>query len=517
MIRTRRALLATPLVLSLLLMAGAAQADCPAGSGIEIPFLTDSELSCQNHTYNATVEYLGTIVDSRQDCFLQEINGKFVRENVDCLGTLALGGTGDDDTDDRLRKAEATLTRRILTHCVGVELINLGFPGFCPDPDEPPYDTFDHVQCLMDSSKALTQFILDTEHPTTPPPGPGSLDLRERVCSDFVARSSANMTRGEIHERSKCLFKQLQGNESEDTDCRRELDPQDPDTGRLFTDNRVIEFHNLVLRGIANHCPIIDLDALGFPHRCEYPPATAFPLPELVECMYHFHHTDIFRFVDILFPCSTDCGNARLDREEGCDDGDIESQQGDLCRNNCTRVACGDPTDDGVRNITDALFILRAAVGLQSCALQICDVDSSLKITTADALRSLMFSVGLPVELFCPELSLTCGNGFLEELEECDDGDTDFERGQYCNATCQLLQCGDPNDSGQRNLLDAVFIIGAAVGNNFCDFAVCDLTGNGIINSTDALRSLMNSVLLPVRFRCPDAPETPLPPDPDDL
>ncbi len=481
------------------------QADCPAGSGIEIPLLTDPELRCQKYTYNATVEFLGANIDARQDCYLRETDRQFIREDVDCNASLADGGTGDEKTDNRLRAAEAAMTRKILTHCVNVDLRNLGYPGFCPDPDGGIYEAFDHNICLQDVSRSLVEFIMDVEHP----PFPGFLELNERVCGDFLARSSANMTRAEIDHRGRCLLKQLQRLEDEETDCRRELDPQRPDTGRNPTDERVVEAHNSVLRGIANHCPVIDLEAIGFPHRCSFTGPSQFPLPALVECMFDFHHQEIFRVLDILFPCSTDCGNAILDPEELCDDGDNEFAFGDFCRRNCTSVACGDPNDSGQVNATDALFVLRTAVGLESCDLQVCDANGDLRTTASDALRVLMFSVGLPVGLNCPILSPTCGNGFLETLEECDDDDTDFSSGDFCNATCFLVDCGDPNDSGHVNIIDAQYILNVAVDNLACDLSVCDITGNGSINSTDALRTLMHSVGLPVIFNCPDPPVTP--------
>lgn len=509
----RRFFSATALVVSLFLLSTSVlvQADCPKGSGIEIPLLSKAELTCQKFTYNATVDFLGANIDARQDCFLREINREFIREDVQCNASLADGGTDDEKTDDRLRAAEAAMTRKILTHCVNVDLQNLGFPGFCPDPDGGVFEAFDHNVCLQDVSRALVEFIIDVEHP----PFVDFLPLRERVCGDFLARSSANMTRAEIKFRGSCLLKQLQRLEGESTDCRSELDPQRPDTGRNPTDERVVESHNFVLRGIANHCPIIDLEAIGFPHRCPFQGPSKFPLPSAVECMYDFHHQETFRVLDVLFPCSTDCGNARLDPEELCDDGDNETAPGDFCRRNCTAVMCGDPNDSGSVNATDALFVLRAAVGLDSCELQVCDVNSDLKTTATDALLVLQHSVGLPVTLNCPELSLTCGNGFLETLEECDDGDTESVPGDGCNASCFLVQCGDPNDSGLVNIIDAQYILNASVGNRACDLSVCDITGNGAINSTDALRALMFSVGLPVLFNCPDAPETPLGPPPD--
>lgn len=64
---------------------------------------------------------------------------------------------------------------------------------------------------------------------------------------------------------------------------------------------------------------------------------------------------------------------------------------------------CGDADGNGVVQAGDALFALRAAVGLPSpCTLALCDVDSSGAVKTADALRILRAAVGSEVQLACP-------------------------------------------------------------------------------------------------------------------
>jgi hypothetical protein len=63
---------------------------------------------------------------------------------------------------------------------------------------------------------------------------------------------------------------------------------------------------------------------------------------------------------------------------------------------------CGDPTGNSTITATDALVVLRSAVGTASCRVCICDIDDSGAITSTDALRVLRFAVGSPVELRCP-------------------------------------------------------------------------------------------------------------------
>jgi hypothetical protein len=46
--------------------------------------------------------------------------------------------------------------------------------------------------------------------------------------------------------------------------------------------------------------------------------------------------------------------------------------------------------------------VLRAAVGLATCDLCICDSDGGGTVTAADALRLLRSAVGVAIELTCP-------------------------------------------------------------------------------------------------------------------
>lgn len=496
-----------------------ASADCPPGSGIEFPRLTQDEFVCQRVTYNATVEYFYNFIGARQDCFSEEIFDRVEPNTLNCLAPITGAGpdtTGDESTDRRLRVSEAALTSAILNACTNVDLQKLGYPGFCDDstPDT-PYNAFDHLQCLLTSSQELGTYILNSEHPRPFPgatPTSSGLAFNERACQDNLARLSSRMTSTEFDRRGECLIRQVAGNLElpPEVDCRREVDVQAPDTGRNPVNDDIVDSHNHILVSLPNACPAINLENLGFPWLCpDRDNNSVFSLPALTDCMFDFHHSEVFRYIDIIFPCSTKCGNGVLNVEEDCDDGDNEYMEGDFCRRNCSQVACGDTNDDGKVNIVDAQYVLRVAVGLDQCTLLVCDVTGDLRIRTSDALRLLQYSVGLPVVLNCPDLSTTCGNGFLESKESCDDGDSEYDNGEYCNSACLLVGCGDTDDSGTVTILDAQYILNAGVGNVTCDLSVCDVTGNGAINSTDALRTLMYAVSLPINFNCPAPPPTP--------
>ncbi|HYC57646.1 MAG TPA: thrombospondin type 3 repeat-containing protein [Candidatus Binatia bacterium] len=63
---------------------------------------------------------------------------------------------------------------------------------------------------------------------------------------------------------------------------------------------------------------------------------------------------------------------------------------------------CGQPLTDGlVPKASDALGVLRAAVGTIDCAACVCDVNGNGTITATDALATLRRAVGAPVQLQC--------------------------------------------------------------------------------------------------------------------
>jgi hypothetical protein len=63
--------------------------------------------------------------------------------------------------------------------------------------------------------------------------------------------------------------------------------------------------------------------------------------------------------------------------------------------------ACGDPAKPAGITASDALFVLRAAVGATCCLVCTCDVDTSGTIVASDALAVLRHAVGLNVDLTC--------------------------------------------------------------------------------------------------------------------
>ena len=108
-------------------------------------------------------------------------------------------------------------------------------------------------------------------------------------------------------------------------------------------------------------------------------------------------------------PCSDDldcttgdtCFVGHCQGTDICPDGEACSVETGVCEDE--GGGCGDPTVDGRTTASDALYALNAAVGLQTCALCVCDVDNSSTMSATDALRLLNFAVSIPgVTLNCP-------------------------------------------------------------------------------------------------------------------
>jgi len=365
------------------------------------PLLTNAEVKCQRNTLTGTIDYVRRVFGARQACF-DAVTREQLPPTTDCRAPLDVG-TGYDPTDDAIGAAEAALAVAIQLTCQNIHLENLGFPGLCPDPFGPPYDSFDHEQCMLDRSNALIDDLLAIEHP--PFPGPFLLKTEDAACQDTLSLKSSDMFWKEVESRTTlCEMRRFEREIEATVNCRAELDPLLPGTGDTTVDENLFLAHNDVLRGIANACKLADLTLLGFPHACPNPDGSLFSIAALTECMYDTHHFNLIDFVDGMVPLTKVCGNCQLEPEngEGCDDGDNEWTRGEFCRHNCSIITtCGDPDDSGGITIRDALYMLRAAVGLEQCHPSICDINGDGVVNTTDALLALRAVVGLPIETKC--------------------------------------------------------------------------------------------------------------------
>jgi cysteine-rich repeat protein len=124
------------------------------------------------------------------------------------------------------------------------------------------------------------------------------------------------------------------------------------------------------------------------------------------------------------------CGDEVVDPPfEQCDDGNLEDDW-DSCRNNCTWtcITDGDCNDDNPCN------------GIEACS-----PDGDHSCTPGDPLPngtecSMLGLVGRCLEQTC--IWVTCGNGILDEGEQCDEGEGMTNNGE-CLINCRLAACGD--------------------------------------------------------------------------
>ena len=79
-------------------------------------------------------------------------------------------------------------------------------------------------------------------------------------------------------------------------------------------------------------------------------------------------------------------------------------ETGDHCTSDCLLVACGDADNSQTITASDALVILRGAVGAGRCDVCLCNVDDSPGgVSASDALRLLRAAVGIGgIALVCP-------------------------------------------------------------------------------------------------------------------
>jgi hypothetical protein len=98
-----------------------------------------------------------------------------------------------------------------------------------------------------------------------------------------------------------------------------------------------------------------------------------------------------------------------------------------------------------------------------------------------------------------------CGNGAVGSGETCDDDSLLWAPGEYCNADCAPLACGDPDDSGDVTAVDALFILRTSVGSRQCDACICNVDSSQGMATTvsDALLTLRKGVGQAVDLNCP--------------
>ncbi|HYC56617.1 MAG TPA: hypothetical protein VEL28_16930 [Candidatus Binatia bacterium] len=150
---------------------------------------------------------------------------------------------------------------------------------------------------------------------------------------------------------------------------------------------------------------------------------------------------------------------------------------------------CGQPSSNGASpTASDCLFILRTAVGSETCTPQcICAPKGTLPVTTTDALLCLKKAVGQNVQLNCPcdgTTTTSTTTTTAEELFECDVtfGMTSEEAiaSLSFQANYQLvfgLFVGDGDEVECTSLADADFTFSNDHANKILDIGVTSAEG----------------------------------------
>src|SRR5207253_915743 len=113
-----------------------------------------------------------------------------------------------------------------------------------------------------------------------------------------------------------------------------------------------------------------------------------------------------------------DCSESCLEAQDNCNGNDPEGavcNDGNsatfndkcntgLCVGGTSNSICGDADGNGTLNATDALKVLKAAVGQSGnvCPLYLCDTDANGLVQAGDSLRILKKAVGQATNLVCP-------------------------------------------------------------------------------------------------------------------
>jgi len=150
-----------------------------------------------------------------------------------------------------------------------------------------------------------------------------------------------------------------------------------------------------------------------------------------------------------------ECGNGEVEEGEVCDDGDDNSDnEPDACRTDCRGAFCGDGVvdtgevcDDGNSGNDDGC--LTACEGTDDCCVpNECGdgfVDGTMDGTwPAEACDDGNTDDGDACRGDCQQDMTDCGNGDLDQGEECDEASSNSDTApDACRMTCQSAGCGD--------------------------------------------------------------------------
>lgn len=96
-----------------------------------------------------------------------------------------------------------------------------------------------------------------------------------------------------------------------------------------------------------------------------------------------------------------------------------------------------------------------------------------------------------------------CGNGVVDGVEQCDDGNVDDGDGCEGDCTAEIV-CGDASGNDAVQTGDALLVLRSAIGQPVaCPLERCDADGDDKLRTADALRVLKRAVGQSVVMACP--------------
>jgi hypothetical protein len=200
------------------------------------------------------------------------------------------------------------------------------------------------------------------------------------------------------------------------------------------------------------------------------------------------------------------------------------SAAGVQCQNK-VMTAFGSMQDkDSERRVITALISLAGFTGprlLTSCTF-LADAYPEVGdfgVTVKDAADPNLHPVNPPPEVVLSNISCAgdtttttstttttlpiCGNGFLDDEEECDDGPGNGIPGG-CRLDCLIDRvCGDGDGNGIVNVTDAQWVLKSSIGVvSPCPLLACDTTTDFVVTVSDSQRVLFRSVGLLAQLVC---------------
>jgi hypothetical protein len=213
------------------------------------------------------------------------------------------------------------------------------------------------------------------------------------------------------------------------------------------------------------------------------------------------------------FACTTDAcgpsGECAHDTDDNlCNDGKFCTKDVCLESSGCVGFDEEKPCDDGLGCTSDDACALGRCRGVKNCVEgNFCsNVTGSCvagETTTTTTNSTTTVSTTTTTSTTVP---VVCGDGTIEDGEECDDGSAAWAFGEPCNGECKLLACGDPDDDTEVHTTDSLIALRTAVGAEHCAPCICDVDTSGQVSATDALALLRKAVGLPVPIGCPACP-----------